>query len=407
MITGKRKRAWLLAAAIVIAITASNHLRADTGTCGGASVTLPFTDVSASNVFFCSIAEAYFSGLTNGTSPTTYSPSSPVPREQMAAFVTRTLDQSIHRGSRRAALGQWWTQSGLVNGSLIPIGVLPQFVACDGEDLWVTNTGSNNLMRVHASDANFIGTYTNVPTPEGIIVANGRVLVASYQSPGKLYLIQLNDPPGPAGQLGFNLGNNPIGIAYDGYRYWTANYGTDAHTGSLSRILLGQAVDTYVAGFNQPNWILFDGSSLWVTDRGDVALKDVDPATGLVVQSIPLAGSVGYPTFDGENVWVPCSSPDQIFVVRAVGPLRGAVIAQLTGNGLNVPFQSGFDGERVLITNANSSTVTLWKATDLSPIAVAGIEFPGKTGCSGVCSDGINFWVTCLQGSGIGFLARV
>ena len=74
--------------------------------------TLPFTDVMG-NIFFCQIAEAYFSGLTNGTTPTTYSPSDPVLRDQMAAFVTRTQDSALRRGSRRAALGQWALPSAL------------------------------------------------------------------------------------------------------------------------------------------------------------------------------------------------------------------------------------------------------------------------------------------------------
>jgi len=34
---------------------------------GAAMVTLPFTDVPSSKIFFSSIAEAYFSALTNGT----------------------------------------------------------------------------------------------------------------------------------------------------------------------------------------------------------------------------------------------------------------------------------------------------------------------------------------------------
>src|SRR5258707_379153 len=96
------KRALLLAAAMVIVTTASTRLNADQGTCGGAGTTLPFTDVPSSDIFFCSIAEAFFSGLTIGTSPTTYSPADNVPRDQMAAFVTRTLDQSLKRGSKRA-----------------------------------------------------------------------------------------------------------------------------------------------------------------------------------------------------------------------------------------------------------------------------------------------------------------
>src|SRR6185312_14854724 len=85
---------------LLITITAvSNNLKADTGTCGGASITLPFTDVPSSNIFFCSIAAAYFTGLTNGTSATTYSPSTSVTRDQMAAFITRTHDSVLRRGS--------------------------------------------------------------------------------------------------------------------------------------------------------------------------------------------------------------------------------------------------------------------------------------------------------------------
>jgi hypothetical protein len=81
-------------------VAASSRLNADTGTCGGASVTLPFVDVSGGSIFFCSIAEAYFSGLTIGTDPTHYSPAANVPREQMAAFVTRTMDQSVERAGK-------------------------------------------------------------------------------------------------------------------------------------------------------------------------------------------------------------------------------------------------------------------------------------------------------------------
>src|SRR5262245_15523847 len=97
------KRSVALAALIAIITAASTQLRADTGTCGGQMISLPFTDVPSSNIFFCSIAEAFFSGLTNGTSATTYSPSDPVLREQMAAFITQTMDQALKRGSRRAA----------------------------------------------------------------------------------------------------------------------------------------------------------------------------------------------------------------------------------------------------------------------------------------------------------------
>ena len=115
-------RAIGLTALMVIITATSVHLQADTGVCGGANTTLPFTDVPNTNMFFCSIAEAFFSGLTNGTTATTYTPSANVPREQMAAFVTRTLDQSLRRGSNRAALDQYWTTQGANNLALTTIG---------------------------------------------------------------------------------------------------------------------------------------------------------------------------------------------------------------------------------------------------------------------------------------------
>src|SRR4029079_13476148 len=117
----------------------SVHIRADEGTCGTQMVTLPFTDTMG-NFFFCQIAAAYFSGLTNGTTATTYSPGASVPREQMAAFVTRTLDQSLKRGHTRAALGEWWTNTTITRIFTSTGFHNPQFLACDGLTVWASNT---------------------------------------------------------------------------------------------------------------------------------------------------------------------------------------------------------------------------------------------------------------------------
>src|SRR5947207_13135002 len=152
------RRAITLVALLAAMIGLSTRMRADVqtaGTCSGASVTVPFTDVQNSNPFFCSIAEAYFSGLTNGTSATTYSPSDPVPREQMAAFITRTLDQSLKRGSQRAALGQWWTQHYVAPSAVAQIGGSPRAVRSDGQDIWIPGNGAE-VSRVRASDGKIL-----------------------------------------------------------------------------------------------------------------------------------------------------------------------------------------------------------------------------------------------------------
>src|SRR6187397_457368 len=71
------------------------------GLCG------PFTDVAA-DAFCPFVLEIFTLGITTGTTPTTYDPSANVSRLQMAAFLSRTVDRTLQRGSRRAALNQFW-----------------------------------------------------------------------------------------------------------------------------------------------------------------------------------------------------------------------------------------------------------------------------------------------------------
>ena len=98
---------------------------------------------------------------------------------------------------------------------------------------------------------------------------------------------------------------------------------------------------------------------------------------------------------------MPNHGSSTVTVVRAKGGLAGSVLATLSGNGLDEPFQAAFDGERILVTNAGGRSVSLWKASDLTPIGT----FPAGTGAIpfGACSDGLNFWIAL---SGTDRLAR-
>lgn len=194
-----RKRMLLSASAIVTITVVSAGLRADTGNCGGAIFTLPFSDVPSSNIFFCSIAEAFFSGLTNGTTGTAYSPSAPVPREQMAAFVTRTMDQSVKRSSKRAALNQYWTTQGAGDLGLTTVGTTPLLLQSDGADLWVANLDSASVSRVRASDGSKVGNdWTGATSATGVLCARGKVFVTGSTVPGSLYQIDPTQAAGPS-----------------------------------------------------------------------------------------------------------------------------------------------------------------------------------------------------------------
>jgi hypothetical protein len=384
-------RAVVIVLFLTLIVVASRQMRADTGSCGGASLTLPFTDVPSSNIFFCAIASAYFSGLTNGTTATTYSPSQTVTREQMAAFVSRTMDQSLKRGSQRAVAKKWWMPQSAKNVTLTTVGNLPQKVEFDGTDLWVTNLGSDTVMRVRASDGKVLDTWTGADGAIGIVAAMGKIFITGHTNPGKLYRIDPTLPAGAVTTLTSSLGAFPSGIAFDGSRIWTANFG-----GTISIVSLNPTTVTTVStGFVQPIGMLYDGSNIWVTNSGSDDLYKLN-SDGTIAQTIPVGNTPNFPVFDGANIWVPNFDSSSLTVVRVKdaqgNPLATTfVLATLTGNGLNRPHTAAFDGERILVTNFVGDSVSLWKAADLTPLGFVSVG--ASTIPVGACSDGLNFWI--------------
>ena len=264
-------------------------------------ITLPFTDV-AGNPFFCTITAAYFTGLTNGTDLTHYSPSANVTRDQMSAFITRTLDQAVKRSSPRIALSQSWNTQSANSALLVNIGDSPQLVESDGEDVWAANYGAGTVSQVHSTNGKLLGTWTGATGAFAVLCAIGKVFVTGDTTPGKLYRIDPRVSPGSVFTLSSSLGAFPRGIAYDGQRIWTANLG-----GSVSIITAdGSSVHTATTGFSVPLGIVFDGSNIWVTDVGDRKLKKLD-SSGNILMSVNVGNQPGWPVFDGMNIWVPNS----------------------------------------------------------------------------------------------------
>jgi DNA-binding beta-propeller fold protein YncE len=357
------------------------------GVCG------PFADVAADS--FCPfVLEIFTLGITTGTSPTTYDPTSNVNRLQMAAFLSRSVDGVLKRGSRRAALDQFWTtQNDSVLG-LTSVGSNLALLKSDGLDIWVAN--GDSVSRVRGTDAKLLETWTGATSAVGVLVAMGRVFVTGERNPGNLYRIDPSETAGAVTTVASTLGNGPLGIAFDGSRIWTANNGS-----SVSIVTPGATipwtVTTVTAGFIHPRGILYDSANIWVADTTANTLVKLDSA-GAVLLTVTAGGGPQFPAFDGGNIWVPQTNSNRVSVVRAS---NGVVLQTLTGNGLNGPWAAAFDGQRVLVTNNFGDSVSLWKAADLTPIG----SFPtgAGTGPYGACSDGVNFWITL---NGTGQLAR-
>jgi hypothetical protein len=375
---------------MTILIALSAQMRASSDTCAGVNVNLPFEDITG-NSFFCQIAAAYFSGLTNGTSATTYSPTAPVAREQMAAFVTRTLDQSLKRGSNRAALDQWWTakDENSIIKSFSFNGVSCKAVKSDGTDLWVA-VGSG-ILRINAATGRGQGTYlTGGAVYNPVLMARGYVYVAGGTTANTHDLYEI-DParsssiPGAVVKVTDNLGVLPRMLAFDGKYIWCTN-----ESASISIIdpTNNFSVTTKPLGVS-PHGILFDGKNIWITDRGDGTLRRLD-ALGFVVQTLPLGGKPGLPIFDGTNIWVP-NTEGKVHVVRASS---GILQATLQTAELQQPYAAAFDGEQVAVTDLKGS-VHVWKATDFT--YQGSLKLDESNVLLGICSDGTRFWAASTK----------
>ena len=377
----RRRRALFLPMAMAAAVL-SGAGGVLLGICGA------FTDVS--DVTFCPfVLEIFYLGITTGTTPTTYDPTSAVTRLQMAAFLSRTVDGVLKRGSRRAALNKTWTTEGNAGLALTTVGVSPEAgetVAADGQDIWVANFTSNTVARVQASNGKLLETWTGATGGFSILSAMGRIFVAG-SSPGKLYRIDPSEPAGAVTTVATNLGSGPRGMTYDGSRIWTSNSGA-----SVSIVTPGATapftVTTVTAGFGSLFGALYDGANVWVSN-GNVpgTFLKLDSA-GAILLTVTVGNLPANPVFDGSNIWVPNLNSSSVSVLRAS---NGAVLATLTGNGLQGPVTAAFDGQRILVTNGGNDTVSLWKAADLTAIGSFNTVAGGAP--SGACSDGINFWI--------------
>jgi YVTN family beta-propeller protein len=355
----------------------------------------PYTDVSGVGTPFCpGIMEAYVTGVSKGTSPTTFSPNDNVPRVQMTTFLQRALDQGLARSSRRAALNQWWVPQGFPQLQVVAGGT---GCASDGTNIWAVNNSSGNVFQIAAGTGANPNTWTGATSASSVLVATGLVFVVGTADPGVLYVFDPTGTPGPVATGSSNLGSNPYGIAFDGTNVWTANSGPP---GSVSYLEPGVSFPyiptTVTSGFTSPLGILYDGAHIWVTDLIAGTLLKLD-ASGGILQTVVVGTFPWFPVFDGANIWVPNQGSNSLTVVQAS---TGNVVATINSdatNRLNAPIAASFDGERVLVANQGGNSVTVFKAADLSFIASVPTGTASAPGVA--CSDGINFWVN-LYGYG-------
>ena len=377
---GSRGLLCLLMAAGLALLAANTTALASSEPCGTRIYPFPYTDVGSVTDPFCpGIMEAYVTGVSKGTTGSTFSPNDNVSRLQMTTFLQRSLDQGLTRASRRAVLKQFWQLNYNPQNIYFSSG-LPVFCAADGDNIWVAAQGE--VDKVQVSTGQVLGTWTGPGSSWPIMAIPGSIITADNSASNGLYYIDTASPPGPVTPRFTTLPGGASSIAYDGLNVWIANF-----SGSVS-IVTESTLQTYSAGFTQPVGLVYDGTQMWVSDYGAGQLLPV-AADGTVGTPIPVGTGPEQPAFDGENIWVPNYFSNSISVVSASSRKVVATIASDGTNMLSGPEQASFDGERILVTNYGGNSITLFKAADLSFIG----NIPLTAAPYGVCNDGSHFWI--------------
>jgi hypothetical protein len=392
---------WLLGAALFMSLpTRTGRVLAQGAICG------TFTDVQASSVFCPYILEAFISSITQGSSPTTFNPSDPVPREQAVTFLTRTMDQTLHRGSIRTVIGKAWSPTSINSGIAMDIGGSANDVVTDGTYLWFAR-GDGKVQAVAAAnrrlDSGNWSLVSGVPKKLGIFA--GLVWIADEQ--GRLHNFNPTGLPGTATLVtnisGISAGNPTL--AFDGSNVWFA-------TSSGNKVAInpvsgpgGFTFSPSTSSTANIDGLVFDGTNMWVLTGDSHLLKMTIPTPGAAVpavaETIALPGVVSdcRMLYDGNNIWIPIGTTGTLYVIRPTlnqVSLPSSIVKNEAIPDVGSPYVASFDGENVMIGGLTNGFLALYKATNLARIRTFN---SGVGGVRGIASDGRTFNIGDIFGT--------
>jgi len=117
----------------------------------------------------------------------------------------------------------------------------------------------------------------------------------------------------------FNTNNSgsTLGIAYDGTSIWVSDMNGNLYQVQPST---GAIINSVSTGLNLPQYVLWDGQSLWTAGMGNNEVARINPATlAVTIAPIPVSfldQPVGLAMDLAGNIWVADNGPKYIGVTR-------------------------------------------------------------------------------------------
>jgi hypothetical protein len=165
---------------------------------------------------------------------------------------------------------------------------------------------------------------------------------------------------------------------------------TQSHLRGERVFALGDVIKSFASPGTQPAGIVWDGSHLWVTERGTNSIHQIDSTNGAIISTIPNPNTtiVGL-TFDGTHLW----STGYDNLINRINPVTGAVVQTLNSPTTNTNGLA-FDGTDLWVSAFTESNIY---RIDASTGAVLGTIPAPNTNSRGMVFDGENLWVADMN----------
>jgi collagen triple helix repeat protein len=224
------------------------------------------------------------------------------------------------------------------------VGTAPTSMAFDGTNLWVVNSGSNNVMKVRPSDGAVLATYP--------------------------------------------CGNTPQSVAFDGMNVWITNLGAD----TVTKLRVSDGTSwTFPAG-TRPSGILFDGANVWITQDAGPNVTKLRASDGEFLGVFDIAGDSGIvfgAVFDGTYIWsvYRYDNWNHLARVSSDGIVLGDLLVSESVPGSS-PVSIVFDGQQCWIA---VEEIGLLRYRD-SPDPTMGVDRRFPRGLHPLAFDGKTIW---------------
>lgn len=309
-------------------------------------------------------------------------------------------DQPLFAGPEGMVLSGahlWVTDSGsnaitelnASNGSLvktIQLGTdqfdVPIGIATGDGYLWVVNTGGHSVTQLNASDGSLVRVIESPKyqfySPSAITYGDGHLWITSDGSTKhNPSLVELNPTNGALVRVIYSKGlYSPFGITIHGQDVWVTNQLNNsvaefnASSGSLLRVISAPSFR-----FDEPYGIQSARNNLWVSNgRGQYPMTEINASTGSLVRVIkttkawsdnPSNVSTGTDpwNFDVDGSTVWIANGANLVEISATS---GALIRVVSGEANNFDFTQNViaNSTRVWASSFGSSTVTELNATN-------------------------------------------